>query len=191
VSATSPFSHFPSLPASFRSPDLLTRLFIDKWPCILPYILISSDSLFHTYPRPLDAMIFITDYLKTFHPTTPAMHLIVHMPIDKISWVLRKLYTIQYLCIKCSFVIRSSKFISVYNNKIWCRTILWSRITPFSAQLVGCMMIGIVVRINNELSSVFPNCIPASISYSSAKHKTCFVNTNIIWPWFLSWIYWF
>ena len=89
-----------------------------------------------------------------------------------------------YLCIKGPFVIWYSSSILCYNNKIGCRSILRSRITPFLAQLISCTMVSVMVGINNEPSSVFPDSIPASICYSSTEYHTSFVNTDIIWMWF-------
>jgi len=96
---------------------------------------------------------------------------------------------ILYLCIKSPFVIGCPSSILCYNNKIGCRSILRSRITPFSAQFIGCMVISVMIGIDNKPSSVFPDSIPTSICYSSMEYSTSFVNADIIWTWFCSWIY--
>ena len=48
-----------------------------------------------------------------------------------------------------------------------------------------------MVGINNKPSSLFPDSIPTSIFYSSTEYNTSFVNADIIWMWFLGWIYTF
>ena len=47
-----------------------------------------------------------------------------------------------------------------------------------------------MVRVNNKTSGLLP-FFPRSISNSSSKDQTCFINADICWSWFRSWIYGF
>ena len=53
------------------------------------------------------------------------------------------------------------------------------QITPFTTQVISCLMIDIVIWINYKLSCLLPY-IPGSIANTGSKHKTSFVNADVV-----------
>ena len=85
----------------------------------------------------------------------------------------------NYLSVECSLVMRLSLLIIFNNHKIRSWTIQWCRITPFTTQVISCPMIDIVIWINYKSSCLLPY-IPGSIADTGSKHKTSFVNADVV-----------
>ena len=96
-------------------------------------------------------------------------------------------YGMTYLNVKYMFIMRVTLFIIFNFDEIELRFIYWGRITPFSAQVVYCMMIDIVIGIYYKLCGLL-SCVPTTIGNSGLKNKTSFVNTNIVWSLLSIWI---
>jgi len=78
-------------------------------------------------------------------------------------------------------------FVNGWNNKIGCRTIIWSRIAPCSTYTVCSFVIYIMIWIHNKACCFKPICI-GTIVHIKFKHWACFVNAYVSWLWLSSWI---
>ena len=76
-------------------------------------------------------------------------------------------------------------YVLLHTDKIRIWTIQWSRIAPFTTNVICGPVIDVVIRVYNKPSCVLPS-VPAAIGNGSPKYEACLVNAYKIWPRFFS-----
>jgi len=67
------------------------------------------------------------------------------------------------LSIEFSKANQFSLVINAFSNKIRCRVVGGSRITPGTAEAIISLMIVVMIGIHNKATGMFPSCVPSSI----------------------------